>query len=103
MVDIPADKEEYQFEIQPNTLYYVKNQNHGTAERNTVAIEVQGGVVDVYGSMANPTAASAPTGMTLDRAAFEGFDTFAFVPTFIYLDGAPTSIIVSAIEVEEVT
>lgn len=98
-MSIPDDLETYQTEIQLDTLYYIKNSGRGT-EREDSAMEVKGGTVDVYGSIDRPL--SPPAGMTLDREGFVGIDVFVYVPTFLYLTGDATSIIVSSLVVEEV-
>ena len=98
---IPTDLEVYQQDLSVDTLYYVKNSGKGT-ERQNSGLSVDGGTVNVYGSLHKP--ASAPADMILDRGAFSGLDSFAWVPTYLYFEdntGTPV-VTVSSIEAEEV-
>jgi hypothetical protein len=96
---IPTDLEAYQTEIVVDKLYYIKNSGRGK-EREDSAIEVKGGVVNIYGSINRPTI--LPNDMTLDRTDFSGLDIFDYLPTFLYLTGTATEIYLSSVEVEEV-
>lgn len=98
----PNDLETYQTDVAVDALFYVKNSGRG-AEREDSIIEVTGGTVNIWGSLHKP--ATPLTDMTEDQTAFEGFDIFASVPTWLYFEtdtGSPV-VTLSSIEVEPAT
>lgn len=97
---------DYQQEIELATLYEVKATGRGT-EQLRPTIEIIGGTVDVYASQTNPTAAAAPTGMTVleNGSGIVGTVGFEYVPSYLYISqasGTTTGIVLSGIQATEV-
>ena len=78
-------------EIQPNTLYALLDTTLAT--HGAPAIEVIGGVVNVYGSSVKPV--SPPLNMVLGANGqnFDGISALGLVPNYLYVStvsGTPT-------------
>lgn len=92
---------EYQKVIQPQTLYAIKVKGgvSGNGAQIAPSIEVIG-TADIYGSQTEPD--TAPNDMFQTREGFTGIEPFAVVPNYLYIDGAPDSIVLSGVEATEV-
>jgi len=95
---------EYQQEIDADTLYEIKKKGgvSGDGQQLKPNIEVIGATADIYVSNEEPD--SAPTGMYIiaNGEALEGGAYFEYIPNYLYVDGSPTTIILSGISAVEV-
>jgi len=89
--------ENYQYIIQPNTLYQLKVLALSMNEKLRYSLEVKGGLVDIYGTY-DEQPLTPPNDMSIDYVGFEGIDSFNNVPTYIYISGSPTKIILTGIK-----
>lgn len=93
----------FQVALQPNTLYEVwgvpsqsiSGKGQSLASQLRPTIEIVGSAADVFGSQYAP--AEAPTGMSLIFDNAQGFKVLDFIPNYLYIDGSPTSVVVSGI------
>lgn len=103
----PAGLKDYQVVIEPGVLYRVWAQpslNHvvadGSAAQLRPNIEVLGDTVDVYGSQIYDPA--APAAMSVIINELLGVTAFDFVPNYLYVDGAPDSIVLTGVLAEAI-
>jgi hypothetical protein len=91
----------YQVEIQPDTLYEIKEGYYSAEDEvKSINVEIVGADCNIYGS----NKGTAPT--TLSEMSLEadspqsGILPFGVVPRYLAISGSPTSIILTGIEIE---
>ncbi len=95
---------DFQTAAAADTLYEAFANLHNKDIQLSANIEVVGGTVNIYGSQGNPTAALAPTAMSVSEAAFEGITSFGVVPNYLFFEtqaGTPV-ITLTAVRIVEV-
>lgn len=94
----------YQTEIDGQTLYAIKLKGgvSGLGQQLKPNIEIIGGASDVYVSNVEPE--NAPTGMYIieNGEGLEGGAAFSYIPSYLYVDGTPTTIVLSGLDAEEI-
>lgn len=92
--------ENYQFELEKDTLYKVAA--YSGAEQLQPSLQAKGGTATLYVSQDEPTGSPLTDDMIADDTEVDGIKVLVAVPRYILLTGTATSIIASGLQVEEI-